>query len=67
MRIAITKPLFAGDELEDSPTLKTIKQLLEVIPDQELLHSLRMSNLRLKVHFAKPAVAARSTRTTPAT
>jgi hypothetical protein len=41
MRIEITKPLFAWDSLEDSPTLKTIKQLLDVIPDQPLLDSLR--------------------------
>lgn len=41
MRIHTTKPLFAWDALEDSPTLKTIKQLLEVIPDQTLLDSLR--------------------------
>ena len=41
MRIRATKPLFAWDALEDSPTLKTIKQLLEVIPDQTLLDSLR--------------------------
>jgi len=27
MRIAATKPLFAWDDLEDSRTLKTIKQL----------------------------------------
>jgi hypothetical protein len=40
MRIAITKPLFAWDALEDSPTLKTIQQLLEIIPDQALLNSL---------------------------
>jgi hypothetical protein len=41
MRIRSTKPLFAWDELEDSPTLKTIKQLLDVIPDQALLDSVR--------------------------
>lgn len=41
MRIATTKPLFAWDCLEDSPTLKTIKQLLEVIPDVELIDSLQ--------------------------
>lgn len=40
MRIQINKPLFAWDCLEDSPTLKTIKQLLEVIPDEDLLTSL---------------------------
>jgi hypothetical protein len=41
MRIQATKPLFAWDTLEDSPTLKTIRQLLDVIPDQPLLDSLR--------------------------
>jgi len=41
MRIATTKPLFAWDCLEDSPTLKTIQQLLEVIPDAPLLDSLQ--------------------------
>jgi hypothetical protein len=40
MRIQVTKPLFAWDALEDSPTLKTIKQLLDIIPDQTLLGSL---------------------------
>jgi len=41
MRIQATKPLFAWDDLEDSPSLKTIKQLLDIIPDQRLLDSLR--------------------------
>lgn len=41
MRIQSTKPLFAWDCLEDSPTLKTIRQLLEVIPDTALLESLQ--------------------------
>ena len=40
MRIEVTKPLFAWDCLEDSPTLQTIRQLLEVIPDGRLLTSL---------------------------
>ena len=40
MQIQATKPLFAWDCLEDSPTLKTIKQLLEIIPDEKLLVSL---------------------------
>lgn len=40
MRIQVTKPLFAWDCLEDSPTLKTIKQLLDIIPDDKLLVSL---------------------------
>ena len=40
MRIEVTKPLFAWDCLEDSPTLQPIRQLLEVIPDGRLLTSL---------------------------
>lgn len=40
MRIAATKPLFAWDCIEDNPTLKTIKELLELIPDEKLLNSL---------------------------
>jgi hypothetical protein len=41
MPMEFTKRLFAWDELEDSPTLKTIEQFLEVIPDDDLLESLR--------------------------
>jgi Transposase DDE domain/Transposase domain (DUF772) len=41
MRIAITKPLFAWDALEDSPSLQSLRLLLEAIPDQPLLQSLR--------------------------
>ena len=40
MRVQINKPLFAWDCLEDSPTLKTIKQLLDVLPDEALTTSL---------------------------
>lgn len=43
MRIQTTKPLFAWDCLEDSPTLKTIKQLLDVVPDGPLLESLEQA------------------------
>jgi len=43
MHIQATKPLFAWDSLEDSPTFKTIQQLLKVIPDQALLDSLRVA------------------------
>lgn len=43
MRVEITKPLFAWDALEDSPTLKTIKLLLDLIPDDKLLASLQDS------------------------
>jgi hypothetical protein len=41
MVIHITKPLFAWDCLEDSPSLQTIKDLLAAVPDGKLLNSLR--------------------------
>jgi hypothetical protein len=41
MRIAITKPLFAWDALEDSPSPRSLRALLESIPDHRLLESLR--------------------------
>jgi hypothetical protein len=43
MNIAITKPLFAWDCLEDSPTLQTIRTFLQAIPDAPLLASLRQA------------------------
>jgi hypothetical protein len=41
MVIPAAKPLFAWDELEDSPSLQTIKQILDALPDAQLLDSLR--------------------------
>ena len=41
MIIHDTKPLFAWDCLEDSPSLQTIKDLLAALPDAKLLDSLR--------------------------
>jgi hypothetical protein len=41
MIIAQAKPLFAWDCLEDSPSLKTIRELLATLPDAQLLESLR--------------------------
>jgi Transposase DDE domain/Transposase domain (DUF772) len=41
MIIHSAKPLFAWDCLEDSPSLKTIKDLLAAIPDGKLLNSIR--------------------------
>jgi hypothetical protein len=41
MIIAQSKPLFAWDCLEDSPSLKTIRELLATLPDGQLLESLR--------------------------
>ena len=41
MFVAMTKPLFAWDCLQDSPTLGTIRQFLASIPDAKLLEGLR--------------------------
>lgn len=41
MRIHITKPLFAWDELDDSPALGSIREFLALVPDAQLLHALR--------------------------
>jgi len=40
MQIHVTKPLFAWDCLEDSPSLTTIRTLLAAVPDSKLLESL---------------------------
>jgi hypothetical protein len=41
MRIHVAKPLFAWDCLDDSPSLKTIRDFLAAIPDAKLLDGLR--------------------------
>ena len=41
MIIDCTKPLFAWDRLEDSPSLKTIREFLVAVPDGRLLEGLR--------------------------
>jgi hypothetical protein len=41
MIVAATKPLFAWDCLEDSPSLKTIREVLASLPDGKLLEGLR--------------------------
>ena len=46
MRIQLTKPMFPWDCLEDSPTLKTVNQFLETIPDAKLLEELRLQRGR---------------------
>ncbi len=40
MIVHVTKPLFAWDELESSPTLATLRAALEAIPDGPLLAAL---------------------------
>jgi hypothetical protein len=41
MRIDITKPLFAWDCLQDSPSLRTVRDFLHALPDAKLLDALR--------------------------
>jgi hypothetical protein len=41
MRIASTKPLFAWDCLDDSPSLQALRELIALIPDGPLLENLR--------------------------
>ena len=53
MRIALTKPLFAWDCLEDSPSQGTIRAFLESIPDGPLLYGLRLARGRGRVTYTK--------------
>ena len=41
MRIAVTKPLFAWDCLDDGPELKTIREFFAITPDTQLLNYLQ--------------------------
>jgi hypothetical protein len=41
MHIHAARPLFPWDELEDSPSLATLREFLQTIPDQKLLDGLR--------------------------
>jgi hypothetical protein len=41
VKVHYNKRLFAWDELEDSPTLKTIQQLFDILPDERLTESLQ--------------------------
>jgi hypothetical protein len=41
MLVHATEPLFAWGELEDHPTLVTLRDFLDAVPDQELLAGLR--------------------------
>jgi hypothetical protein len=43
MKIPLSKPLFAWDALEDSPSLQTLREFLATIPDERLLDSLRQA------------------------
>ena len=41
MNVLLTKPMFEWNGLEDSPTIQTIRKILDSIPDGRLLESLR--------------------------
>lgn len=56
MRIAATKPLFAWEELDDSPSLRTLKQLLAALPDGELLEGLRVARGRGRNDYPVPVL-----------
>jgi hypothetical protein len=43
MQVQCTQPLFAWESLEDSPTLRSVRELLAAIPDGPLLESLRQA------------------------
>jgi hypothetical protein len=43
MHLFVTDPLFAWLRLEDHPQLSTLRQLLEVLPDRDLLDGLRLA------------------------
>jgi len=51
MLVEIHRPLFAWDSLEDSPSLSTLKKLLESIPDARLLEGLRLRRGRGRNDF----------------
>src|SRR3954453_1873300 len=51
MRLFATDPLFAWLRLEDHPQLSTLAQLLQVLPDQQLLDGLRRARGRGRNDF----------------
>lgn len=51
MKISLAKPLFAWDALQDSPTLQSLRVLLESIPDQPLLDSLHRARGKGRADF----------------
>ena len=52
MNIHTTKPLFAWECLEDSPSLRTVRQALAMLPDGKLLESLRWARGKGRDDFA---------------
>lgn len=56
MLVAYTKPLFAWDCLEDSPSLQTIKAFLATLPDGQLLDGLRRARGRGRDDYPVPVL-----------
>lgn len=56
MRIHVAKPLFAWDCLEDSPSLKTIRDFLASIPDAKLLDGLRTARGKGRDDYPVPVL-----------
>jgi hypothetical protein len=56
MIIHAAKPLFAWDDLEDSPSLQTIKDLLATLPDAKLLDSLRTARGKGRDDYPVPVL-----------
>ena len=46
MFVHVTQPLFAWEALEDNPSLKSIKALVDAIPDGKLIESLEQARGR---------------------
>jgi len=51
MFVHVTQPLFAWGTLEDSPSLRTIKALLDAIPDGKLIESLEQARGRGRADY----------------
>ena len=56
MLIHATRPLFAWPELEDSPSLQTIRAVLSSLPDQALLDGLREARGRGRDDYPVPVL-----------
>src|SRR5437773_2548121 len=56
MHIHATQPLFAWGQLEDCPTLTTIRDFLEVLPDRPLLDGLRQARAGGRNDFPIPVL-----------
>jgi hypothetical protein len=54
--IHATRPLFAWSELEDSPSLQTIRAVLSSLPDQELLDILQQARGRGRNDYPVPVL-----------